>query len=248
MTGVEIAGVGLHPFGRFEDATATSMGVTALRAALDDAGWSAGRGPGQGGRRVLRQRLRRRGRRAPGARWPRPHRHADRRRGGRVRVGRRRAVAGRERDPLGRARRGDRRRHREDAQGDHPLVVLRAVAGAGRPRRDARLLRAAGAAHDGRPRARPRTTSPRWWSRTGRWGEHNPNAMFRAAGHRRSRCSPPGSSASRSTSGCCARRTRVRPRSCCAGPRGSAACGSARSRCAATCPATCWTSRPRWPG
>ena len=47
--------------------------------------------------------------------------------------------------------------------------------------RDARLLRAAGAAHDARPRARPRTTSPRWWSRTGRWGEHNPNAMFRTA-------------------------------------------------------------------
>ena len=40
MTGVEIVGVGLHPFGRFEDATATSMGVTALRSALDDAGWS----------------------------------------------------------------------------------------------------------------------------------------------------------------------------------------------------------------
>ncbi|MBV9950497.1 MAG: thiolase family protein [Acidimicrobiia bacterium] len=40
MTAVEIAGVGLHPFGRFEDQTATSMGVTALRAALDDAGWS----------------------------------------------------------------------------------------------------------------------------------------------------------------------------------------------------------------
>jgi acetyl-CoA acetyltransferase len=37
---VEIAGVGLHPFGRFEDQTATSMGGHALRAAIDDAGWT----------------------------------------------------------------------------------------------------------------------------------------------------------------------------------------------------------------
>jgi len=36
---VEVAGVGLHPFGRFGDTTATAMGVTALRAALADAGW-----------------------------------------------------------------------------------------------------------------------------------------------------------------------------------------------------------------
>lgn len=35
---VEIAGIGLHPFGRFEDRTVTDMGVTAVRAALADAG------------------------------------------------------------------------------------------------------------------------------------------------------------------------------------------------------------------
>jgi acetyl-CoA acetyltransferase len=34
---VRITGVGLHPFGRFEGVTATNMGVTAVRAALDDA-------------------------------------------------------------------------------------------------------------------------------------------------------------------------------------------------------------------
>jgi acetyl-CoA acetyltransferase len=40
MTGVELAGVGLHPFGRFGELTATAMGVHAVRAALNDAGWS----------------------------------------------------------------------------------------------------------------------------------------------------------------------------------------------------------------
>jgi len=41
MTGVEIAGVGLHPFGRFAHLTATDMGVAATRDALADAGWAA---------------------------------------------------------------------------------------------------------------------------------------------------------------------------------------------------------------
>lgn len=39
---VEVAGVGIHPFGRFEDRTVTDMGVTAVRAALAEAG--VGRG------------------------------------------------------------------------------------------------------------------------------------------------------------------------------------------------------------
>src|SRR3954468_12619351 len=34
---VQIAGIGIHPFGRFEDRTVTDMGVTAVRAALADA-------------------------------------------------------------------------------------------------------------------------------------------------------------------------------------------------------------------
>ncbi len=42
MTVVEIAGVGLHPFGRFDGVTITDMGVTALRAASAEAG--VGRG------------------------------------------------------------------------------------------------------------------------------------------------------------------------------------------------------------
>ena len=41
-TQVEIAGIGIHPFGRFEDRTVTDMGVTAVRAALAEAG--VGRG------------------------------------------------------------------------------------------------------------------------------------------------------------------------------------------------------------
>jgi acetyl-CoA acetyltransferase len=35
---VEIAGIGIHPFGRFEDRTVTEVGVTAVREALRDAG------------------------------------------------------------------------------------------------------------------------------------------------------------------------------------------------------------------
>lgn len=42
MSAVEIAGVGLHPFGRFEGTTTTDMGVVAVRAALAEAG--VGRG------------------------------------------------------------------------------------------------------------------------------------------------------------------------------------------------------------
>jgi acetyl-CoA acetyltransferase len=37
-TRVEIAGIGIHPFGRFSDTTVTEMGVQAVRAALADAG------------------------------------------------------------------------------------------------------------------------------------------------------------------------------------------------------------------
>jgi acetyl-CoA acetyltransferase len=40
MNGVEIAGVGLHPFGRFGDTPATALGVDAAAAALADAGWT----------------------------------------------------------------------------------------------------------------------------------------------------------------------------------------------------------------
>jgi acetyl-CoA acetyltransferase len=35
---VEVVGIGLHPFGRFEDRTVTELGVTAVREALRDAG------------------------------------------------------------------------------------------------------------------------------------------------------------------------------------------------------------------
>ena len=38
MTTVEVAGAGIHPFGRFEGTTVTDMGVAAVRAALTDAG------------------------------------------------------------------------------------------------------------------------------------------------------------------------------------------------------------------
>jgi acetyl-CoA acetyltransferase len=38
MSAVRITGVGLHPFGRFDGMTGTTMGVVAVRAALDEAG------------------------------------------------------------------------------------------------------------------------------------------------------------------------------------------------------------------
>ena len=38
MSGVEIAGVGIHPFGRFDGLSNTDMGVVAVRAALAEAG------------------------------------------------------------------------------------------------------------------------------------------------------------------------------------------------------------------
>jgi acetyl-CoA acetyltransferase len=37
-TSVEIAGIGIHPFGRFDDKTVTDLGVSAVREALRDAG------------------------------------------------------------------------------------------------------------------------------------------------------------------------------------------------------------------
>ena len=42
MTGVNVAGVGLHPFGRFDGVSTTDMGVVAVRAALREAGIGKG--------------------------------------------------------------------------------------------------------------------------------------------------------------------------------------------------------------
>ncbi len=42
MTGVTVAGVGLHPFGRFDGVSTTDMGVVAVRAALREAGVGKG--------------------------------------------------------------------------------------------------------------------------------------------------------------------------------------------------------------
>ena len=42
MTGVTVAGVGLHPFGRFDGVSTTDMGVVAVRAALHEAGIGKG--------------------------------------------------------------------------------------------------------------------------------------------------------------------------------------------------------------
>jgi len=42
MNDVHVAGVGIHPFGRFEERTITDMGVSAVRSALAEAGVSKG--------------------------------------------------------------------------------------------------------------------------------------------------------------------------------------------------------------
>ena len=49
MNGVEVAGVGLHPFGRFGDTPATALGVHAAAAALADAGWTPAEARGRVG-------------------------------------------------------------------------------------------------------------------------------------------------------------------------------------------------------
>ena len=46
MTTVEIAGIGLHPFGRFADTSVTAMGIAAVRDALSDAGVGPADRPG----------------------------------------------------------------------------------------------------------------------------------------------------------------------------------------------------------
>ena len=42
MTGIRVAGAGMHPFGRHGELTATEMGVSAVRAALREAGIDRG--------------------------------------------------------------------------------------------------------------------------------------------------------------------------------------------------------------
>ena len=42
MSGVDVAGVGIHPFGRFDGVSTTDMGVAAVRAALAEAGVGKG--------------------------------------------------------------------------------------------------------------------------------------------------------------------------------------------------------------
>ena len=83
---VNIAGVGIHPFGRFDGVTNTDMGVHAVRAALTEAGNptfdAAFCGTAYGGVASGAQ----------GARRARPYGHADRRRGSRLRERRRRAA------------------------------------------------------------------------------------------------------------------------------------------------------------
>ena len=149
------------------------MGVHAVRAALAEAGNPAVPG------RVLRHGVRRRRVGPQGARRARAHRRADRRHRSGLRERRRRAAARGGRDPRRAVRLRARVRRREDAQGHHPLVVLRAVA-RGRPgsRRRPRTSRCARSACS----AKPGSTKEHLAEvvvKNRRNGVHNPNAMFR---------------------------------------------------------------------
>ena len=145
---VRITGVGLHPFGRFGETTGTAMGVVAVRAALAESGigvrdvQAAFCGTAYGGvaagHRVLSSLA--------------GHRHPHLRRRGRLRLGWCGPAARRGVHRLGTARPGAGLRDREDAQGHHPLVVLRPVAGGGRTQPGAGLLRPPGPTAAGRDR------------------------------------------------------------------------------------------------
>ena len=139
---VVVAGVGMHPFGRFDGVSTTDMGVRRRPHRAAGSGRRQRRLPG----RLLRDRLRRRGHRPQGPQPARHDGHAHRRRRSRLRQRRRRPHAGGRPHPGRPVRHRARLRHREDAQGHHPLLVLRAVAGGGGPGRHARVLRPAGAA------------------------------------------------------------------------------------------------------
>ena len=178
MSDVTIAGVGLHPFGRFEDRSITDMGAHAVRAALREAGVTDRRGiqatfcgTAYGGVAAAHKVL---GRLSMTG-GPIVDVEAG------LRQRRRRAHARRGRDPRRSVRHGVGVRHREDAEGHHPFVVLRAVARASRTRGHARptsrcarndLMRES-ELDQGRSRDRRRQEP--------RHGVHNPNAMFRKA-------------------------------------------------------------------
>ena len=233
-------GIGIHPFGRFEDRTVTDMGVTAVRAALAEAG--VGRGDFQAafcgtayagvaaGHKVLGALA------LTGIPIVDIEAGLRERRGGAAARGRR--------DPGRPARLRARVRHGEDAEGDHPLELLRALARGGRARRDPRVLRAAGAAaparvgpHQGRPRpGRREEPAPR---------REQPERDVPQGGHGRGGARARGSSATRCTSSCSARPTRARRRSCCARRRARIRTGSRwRRRCCARTSRAACSARP----
>ena len=122
MTDVRITGVGLHPFGRFDGVTATTMGVDAVRGALAEAGigvrdvQAAYCGTAYGGiaagHRVLGA--------LAGTGIPIYDVEAGCASGGAALQLGAAAIA------VGAARPGAGLRDREDAEGRHPVVVLRA--------------------------------------------------------------------------------------------------------------------------
>ena len=204
VNGVDIAGVGIHPFGRFEDRTITDMGVAAVQGCAGRGGRGAEAGsrppsappPTAGvasGHKVL-SRLGMTG-------MPIVDVEAG------CASGAAALMLGAAAIRAGGLRHRARLRRGEDAQGHDPVVVLRAVAGGVGPGRHARLLRPAGPApHAGLGRDQgppgpgggeepaPRCAQPR---------RHVP-----IRGRRRRRCWGRGWCASRCTCGCSARPTR----------------------------------------
>ena len=136
---VNVAGVGLHPFGRFDGVSTTDMGVVAVRAALHEAGVGKGGfqaafcGTAYGGVATGHKVLSRLGMTG----MPIVDVEAGCASGGAALM----LAAGAIR--AGTVRHGARVRDREDATGDHPFLLLRALAGGGGPGRHAGVLRAA---------------------------------------------------------------------------------------------------------
>ena len=218
MTHVAVAGVGMHPFGRFPDASLKDLVRTAVVRALDDAGlgikdiqavYSAN---GMGGLLQGQEQIRGQSVLREVGIERRPHRQ----RGERLRRRVDRLPRGRHRDPGRRGRRRPRGRLREDVR-RRPRPVLAALESAAdldvvaraRPAVHRRLRDAAaqaarrGLAERGRPacrrRSRATTTDP---------STPTPSTARRS---RRNRCSAPARSPSRSPCSCAARSATAPP-------------------------------------
>ena len=245
VNGIEIAGIGLHPFGRFPDLTATDMGIAATRDALADAGWAT---PADARDRSAPRSARRRT-----AAWPPAIASWARWRGTGIPIydveagcasGGAALAAGRRRHPLRPARLGPGGRASRRCQA---ASSARRSSRPGRRRpvsaRHPRLLRPPGPAAAGRAPASTERRSGPVVVKNRRHGVANPDAMFRQGGDRRGGAGLADDLRRRSPCSCCAHPTRARPRSSSSGRRPRLRWPASRS--VHTCRAACSARTPR---